>query len=111
MSTNNPGMSDLSSQFILAPGYAIFAAVALFASIFAIVFFRSRMERRQRHAWLAATYGVGDEDGDALPGEKPQLFDAHLLPPDTQMMEREWDAVMVGSLVLHTSAHECSLDM
>ncbi|KAJ7510121.1 hypothetical protein B0H11DRAFT_1177452 [Mycena galericulata] len=67
----------MSSQESTSPvyRYAIFAAVVLFASIFAIVYFRSRFEQQRQHR-ARALLGVGDLA--VLEQMKPPLFDAYL---------------------------------
>ncbi|KAJ7087789.1 hypothetical protein C8R44DRAFT_27304 [Mycena epipterygia] len=68
--------------------YVVLAAVAVFASVFATVFFRSRRERRRRVFHTAA---VSDAEAAVALLPTPLLYDAYLGAPATK---NEWDAMM-----------------
>ncbi|KAJ6597158.1 hypothetical protein DFH09DRAFT_113051 [Mycena vulgaris] len=80
--------------------YAVLAAVFLFASVFATVYFRSRLESRRRQLEHAGPMRARILDFDPL--MKPPLFDAYLaeappIPrphPHNSTTAYEWDEIM-----------------
>ncbi|KAJ7709634.1 hypothetical protein B0H17DRAFT_1028536 [Mycena rosella] len=98
-------MSSMNSDSGTSPlyRYAVLAAVFLFASVFATVYVRSRLEQRRRE--LARGFGDFGFEFEFDPRMKPPLFDAYLpaaaqVPRPIPRAEapREWDEIMPLSI-------------
>jgi len=92
-STSSTGTSSTGTSPLYQ--YAVVAAGFLFASMFVMVFLRSRLERRRRP--FAGNWAAGIPDVDIL--KKPPLFDAYLadppgISPDATTRSWEWDEIM-----------------